>query len=55
MIQTFKEEKRTADDLIINRSVIKDVTIPANIVEAWEAWSIKKAWSQFLLLNVTSN
>ena len=35
------------DDLIINRSIIKDIAIPAGIVEAWEAWTTKKGLESF--------
>jgi len=34
-------------DLIINRSIIKEITIPAGINEAWKAWTTKEGLQTF--------
>lgn len=35
------------DDIIINRSIIKEVTIPVGIDEAWNAWTSKHGLESF--------
>ncbi len=34
-------------DLIINRSIIKEITAPAGVVEVWNAWTTKKGIQSF--------
>ena len=35
------------DDLIINRSIIKEITVPAGYDEAWKAWTTKQGLESF--------
>ncbi len=42
-----QEKKQKNGDFIINRSIIKEITIPASIKEVWKAWTTKEGVQTF--------
>ncbi len=36
-----------SEDLIINRSIIKEITIPGDLDEVWNAWTTKEGIQSF--------
>jgi uncharacterized protein YndB with AHSA1/START domain len=45
--QIFKEDISMPEDLIINRHITKEVTLPVGIDDAWNTWTTKQGLESF--------